>query len=665
MAAVFVQLSGVSLAFGGRPILVEANLNLSAGTRCALTGANGSGKTTLMRIIAEEIAADSGSVTRGKTTRISYLPQSGIVHAYSDDAERQAARPESGATERRSLREEAELAFEPLRAYLAEIEDIEKALSHVTPESPETARLLETLHHHREHVENSGYWSRGERIGSVLRGLGFSAGDLDRDAGEFSGGWQMRIALAKVLLEDPDILLLDEPTNYLDLEARAWLAKFLASFAGGVLLVSHDRWFLDETVREVAEIFCARLTRYTGNYTAYEKRRQEEVASLKEAWRQQQEEIARQEEFIRRFRYNASKAAMVQSRLKQLEKLVRVEVPESMKRIHFSFPPAPRSGRWVIKAEGISKSYGGRGVLEDVSFELARGEKLVVAGANGAGKSTLLRILAGEDASYSGRVELGAGTRPAYFAQDGELAPDEGRSVEEEIESVCPTALFPKIRSMLGAFLFRGDDVSKPVAVLSGGERSRLALLKLLLVPANLLILDEPTNHLDMNSKDVLLDALRDFEGTVVFVSHDRYFIEALATRVLELRAGEKARFFPGDYAYYLSRAAAEDGTALRSAPPAAARPVPSPERGEQKQRKTLLRRLLREEEELLAGIAGREKERTEIQAAMARPEAYADGAKMKNLKDRLSRAAEEEAKLQAAWEEASRRIDALRSEEG
>jgi ATP-binding cassette subfamily F protein 3 len=649
MASAFVQLSGVSLAFGERQILKEAALSLSRESRCALTGANGCGKTTLMKIIAGEIPAGSGLITRQRGVRVSYLPQSGLLHAG------------------RSLREEAERAFDPVRVYLGEIEHIEKALTAVTPESPHTAELLETLRRLQEHVENCGYWSRGEKIDMVLRGLGFSSADMQRGAQEFSAGWQMRIALAKTLLEDPDILLLDEPTNYLDIEARGWLKKFLDGFAGGVLIVSHDRWFLDATVREVVEIFCARLTRYTGNYTAYEKRRQEEVSSLMDAYRRQQEEIARQEEFIRRFRYNASKAAMVQSRIKQLQKLSRIEVPESMKRVKFSFPPAPRSGRWVIKAEGLAKSYGGPEVFTDLGFELARGEKLLVAGRNGAGKSTLLRILAGREGCSRGHVENGAGLRIAYFAQDQDAELEGGRTVEEEIESVCPTALFPKIRAMLGAFLFRGDEVFKSVSVLSGGERSRLALLKMLLVPANLLILDEPTNHLDMNSKEALLDALREFSGALVFVSHDRHFMQALATRVLELRAGQASRFFPGGYEYYLHRLAGEENSKPPETPPSktawAARGASSPDRGEQKRRKSLLRRLKREEEEILGRLSALEERRALIQNDMARPEVYADGAKIKRLKEDLARAEEEEKKLHAEWEETERQIESLRAE--
>jgi ATP-binding cassette subfamily F protein 3 len=654
----FVQLSGISLAFGDRQILNEVNLNLSSGSRCALAGANGSGKTTLMKIIAGGIPPDSGSLARQKDTRVSYLPQSGIVHAGL------------------SLFEEAERAYDPIRVYLAEIENIEKALSEMNEDSPRTARLLETLHHHEEHVRDCGYWSRTQKIDMVLRGLGFTSADMNRRSEEFSGGWQMRIALAKVLLEDPDILLLDEPTNYLDIEARGWLKKFLDTFKGGLLIVSHDRWFLDAAVNEVAEIFASRLTRYAGNYSAYEKRRREQIEGILESRKRQQEEIARQEDFIRRFRYNASKAAMVQSRIKQLEKLVRIEAPPGMKRMHFAFPPAPHCGRRVIRAEGIFKSYGERQVLKNLAFELGRGEKLVVAGRNGAGKSTLLRILAGQDAAFAGLVEFGTGVRKAYFAQDEESRLEAKRSVVEEIEAVCPTVLFPKIRAMLGAFLFQGDDIYKPVSVLSGGEKNRLALLKMLLDPANLLILDEPTNHLDMNSKDVLLDALKAFEGSVVFVSHDRYFIDALATRVLELRAGLPPRFFPGGYEYYLSRVeeeerAAADGGGVSVKPGDSTRQEPrftddassasALSREEKKRRQALVRRLERREEEILSRVEQLENRGREIRAAMEDPAAWSDGAKMKALKEELAANAEEQAALHAEWEKTGGELEAAK----
>ncbi len=643
----FVQLSGISLAFGERRILRDVVLNLASGSRTALTGANGSGKTTLMRIIAGEIKPDSGTVIKQRDTRISYLPQSGIVHA--------------GET----LLGEVEKAFDAIKADLAEIEAVGERLKTAKEGEEGTQRLLESLHHLQERVEASGYYSRGERIDRVLSGLGFSREDRLRMTDEFSGGWQMRIALAKILLESPDILLLDEPTNYLDIEARSWLEDYLGNFPGGLLLVSHDRYFLDVTVREVVEIFLGQLTRYTGNYTEYEKRREAELAALLDAYKVQQEEIARQEEFIRRFRYNASKAAMVQSRIRQLEKIVPIEIPESMKRIRFSFPEAPHSGRKILTLRGVGKSYGDLRVLSGLDLDVERGEKLVVAGRNGAGKSTLLRILAGRDGAHEGSVEYGAGATIGYFAQDqdGSLNPE--LTVEGEVESVCPTSLYPKIRNLLGAFLFRGDDVFKSVSVLSGGERNRLALLKMLLHPANLLILDEPTNHLDMNSKDVLLEALLEFAGTVVFVSHDRYFIDRLADKVLELRAGKPHRIFPGDYEYYLYRTAEEE-KAGDGAPPAARKENAAEEnvaaakygREESKRQKSILRKLERREEEILGRIEELETEHRGLQDRLALPEVYADGAKVKEIVAAIQVNERERESLHEQWEEIAEAIE-------
>ena len=640
----FVQLSGIDLAFGERRLLKDVTLNLASGSRTALTGANGSGKTTLMRVLVGELKPDAGTVIKQRETRVSYLPQSGIVH--------------SGE----SLLAEVEKAFDPIKADLAEIEEIGGKLQSAKDDEG-SQRLLETLHHLQERVQASGYYSRSERIDRVLTGLGFSRADLLRLTDEFSGGWQMRIALAKVLLETPDILLLDEPTNYLDIEARSWLEDYLRDFPGGLLIVSHDRYFLDVTVREVAEIFLGRLTRYAGNYTEYEKRREAELEALVAAYKDQQEEIARQEEFIRRFRYNASKAAMVQSRVKQLEKIIPIEIPESMKHIHFSFPPPPHSGRKILTLRGLGKAYGSLRVLEGLDLDLERGEKLVVAGRNGAGKSTLLRILAGADKDHEGSVEYGAGAVIGYFAQDQEEALNPELTVEGEVEAVCPTGLFTKIRNLLGAFLFRGDDAFKSVSVLSGGERSRLSLLKMLLHPANLLILDEPTNHLDMNSKDVLLEALREFDGTVVFVSHDRYFIDRLAGKVLELRAGKPPRIFPGDYEYYLYRVAEEEraasGEAGGTGSPGKPEEKASGEAGsaktdreETKRQKNLLRKLERREEELLSKLEELETENRALQHRLALPEVYADGAKVKEIMASIQRNERDQADLHAEWEE-------------
>ncbi|OHD73895.1 MAG: ABC transporter ATP-binding protein, partial [Spirochaetes bacterium RBG_13_68_11] len=505
----------------------------------ALVGPNGSGKTTLLRIMAGLAAPDSGAVVRERDTGIGYVPQTGVVPAG------------------RTLREEAETAFAAGRALADESRGIEERLSTLGDGSRETAGLLVRHVEIAERLEASGYHRRDEQVERVLAGLGFARDDGCRDCGDFSAGWQMRIALARTILESPDILLLDEPTNYLDLEARTWLEEFLHGYPGGVLAVSHDRYFLDITVTRVAEIWMSRVSVFAGTYTHYEEVRSRELAAIMERYRLQQEEIARVEAFIRRFRYNASKARLVQSRVNWLERLPRIEVPPVMKRVRFSFPAAPQSGRLVLAADSLAKSYAGRPVFAEVGFELGRGERLVVVGANGAGKSTLLRILAGREPPDAGAVVRGTGVALAWYSQEQADAWASDRTVIEEVEAVAPTVLVPELRNLLGAFLFRGDDILKPVSVLSGGEKSRLSMLLLLLRPANLLVLDEPTNHLDIASKDVLLGALREFPGTVVFVSHDRAFIEGLATAVLELRGG-RARWFPGGYEYYLRKTGAE-----------------------------------------------------------------------------------------------------------
>lgn len=547
----FIQLNNISLAFGARDLIKSATLTLSDGSRAALAGANGAGKSTLMKIAAGLLSADSGEIAVTKAARISYLPQTLML------------------TGTRSVLEEAEAAFSHIEGLLLRQEEIGRQLERGQSDPKATQRLLEEFDAIGVQVESSGYYRRKERISEVLRGLGFALADFDKRAAELSGGWQMRLALAKILLEDPDIMLLDEPTNYLDLEARTWLEAFLRSYRGGVLLVSHDRYFLDVTINEVYELFNGKLSRYPGTFSQYEARRAMELEQLFAAWERQQEEIQHMEDFVRRFRYKATKASQVQSRIKMLEKIVPIEIPEGMKHIHFSFPPAPHSGRVTVRIEDLGKAYGDLRVFDTLSLELERGCKMAFVGPNGAGKSTLMRLIAGMDTDFEGRISLGSGVQIGYFAQDSAEQMNSGHTVEEEAATVCPRELQPKLRNLLGAFLFRGDDIEKPVSVLSGGERSRLALLKLLLNPANLLILDEPTNHLDLTSKDVLLEALKAFEGTVLFVSHDRGFIEELADRILELDSGQTPRLYLGNYSYYMEkkeRMAAEAAGLLSSA---------------------------------------------------------------------------------------------------
>ena len=529
----FVQFSKVSLAFGDRDILKQVSINLQTGSKVALTGANGSGKSTLIKVLAGLINPDDGERAIQKDCRIAYLPQSGLTH--------------QGCT----LLQEADKAFEYGYELQRKIDELGSQLQ----ENPSNTEILAQQQADLiQKLDDSGWYRRDSVAQSVLLGLGFLRTDFERDTKEFSGGWQMRIALAKALMQNPDILLLDEPTNYLDLEARSWLEEFLQNYKGGFLLVSHDRYFLDVTINEVYELFNGELKRYPGNFTHYEKVRETELKTLIAAYEQQQQEINKLQDFITRFGYKATKAAQAQEYQKKLEKMVRIEIPESLKKIHFTFPPAPHAGRLVFRLNNITKSYDGHTkVLNALDLTVENGQRLVVAGRNGAGKSTLLRIIAGQDQNFTGELIPGAGVKIGYFSQDNAETIKGSQTILEYLEDKAPLELIPKLRDMLGAFLFRGDDVFKSLDVLSGGEKSRVALLQLLLSPVNLLVLDEPTNHLDLHSKDVLLDALRDFGGTVVFVSHDRGFIQQLATQVLHLEPGT-AKYYPGDYTYYLEQ---------------------------------------------------------------------------------------------------------------
>ena len=652
----FVQFSQVSLAFGDRDILKNVTINLQTGSKVALTGANGAGKSTLIKVLAGLVPPDSGSRAVQKECRIAYLPQSGLTH--------------HGCT----LREEADKAFEfgyELQRRIDEIGgQLERGEGNTDSLVTQQAELIQKL-------EDSGWHRREAAAESVLLGLGFARTDFDRDTAEFSGGWQMRIALAKALMQGPDILLLDEPTNYLDIEARSWLEQFLQNFKGGFLLVSHDRYFLDVTINEVYELFNGDLKRYPGNFSHYEKVREVELKTLIAAYEQQQEEINKLEDFIRRFGYKATKAAQAQEYQKKLEKMERIEIPESLKKIHFSFPPAPHSGRLVFRMNGITKSYdGSHKVLDNLELTLENGERLVVAGRNGAGKSTLLRIIAGEDKDFSGETIPGAGVQIGYFSQDNAETIRGKETIIDYLEARAPLELIPKLRDMLGAFLFRGDDVYKSLDVLSGGEKSRIALLQLLLSPVNLLVLDEPTNHLDIHSKDVLLTALRDFGGTVIFVSHDRAFIEQLATRVLELKPGQ-FKNYPGNYEFYMEQLAKNaEGTVVEPVETTAAgsktsssavvstssTTVSTAAAGqlsweEQKRLDAERRKAEKEVSRLEEKITELEEKKSGLENKLADPAVYSNGEKAKAVQREIEELAAQIEETTAAWEAAAEKL--------
>ena len=645
----YVQLDNLSLSFGDRSIFSGVQLTVSRGSRIALTGANGSGKSTLMKAAAGIIEYDSGRIIRPKGTRIDYLPQSGIVHRG------------------KSLKEEAMTAFEELIELERERERIAESLERGEGDHDTLLRRYQFISDTLDHAE----WDRREgRIERVLTGLGFPKEEFGDDAAAFSGGWQMRIALAKILLGSSDLLFLDEPTNYLDLEAREWLGEFIKRYPGGIMLVSHDRSFLDETCNQVAEILMAKVSLFKGTYSGYESFRKKQTAALVERWKRQQEEIARIETFINRFRHKESKAIQVQSRIKMLEKIARIEIPPALKGIRFTFPQAPHSGKNALRGVGLSKSYGVKTVFSDLDLELPRGSRTAVVGINGAGKTTLLRILSGEDREFDGELVLGSGVKRGYFSQDQQGVLDPELSVLEEAGKGSDEGE-GRLRGLLGAFLFSGDDIHKKVGILSGGERSRLALLKILLEPVNLLILDEPTNHLDITSKDILLDALADFGGTLLIVSHDRYFLEGTADRVLEIEEG-RGRMYPGDYAYYRWRKVGLGKEAKSGCEPQNPR-VSSPEddevktknrntggfsRMDQKRRRSLVNKLKKEEERLSARLEEKEQKAASIRSRLEVPENYSDPEKAHTLSAELMEVEERIEQIASAWEKAAAALE-------
>jgi ATP-binding cassette subfamily F protein 3 len=528
-----IQLSGLTKAFGDRVLLDAVSWQIDDRERVGLAGPNGAGKTTLLKMLASLDEPDAGVVVKPSGLAVGYLPQDGLSH--------------SG----RTLIEEAGLAFKPLLDMRAEIQSLEERLGDDTADESEHAAMLTRYSDLQESFRRLEGYSIDLKITTVLRGLGFTPEDFDKPSETFSGGWQMRIALAKLLLTRPGLLLLDEPTNHLDLEARNWLEEYLASYPHAVILVSHDRFFLDAVVTRITEIGLRKLTDYSGNYSDYLVEREARMERLRQQKREQDEELERMQAFINRFRYQATKAAQVQSRIKMLDKIVPIEIPPERKRVHFTFPPCAKSGRTVLDLRNVRKAYGSRVVFGAISLHIERGDRIALIGPNGTGKSTLMRMLSGVEAPDAGTRTEGHQVVMQYFAQDEATRLDPTRTVYQTLAGDAPMHMVPSIRNILGGFLFSGDDVDKPVRVLSGGERTRLAVARMLLRPSNTLLLDEPTNHLDLDSKDVLLEALEDFGGTLIFVSHDRYFVDKLATKVINIGGGE-AQIYPGTYEEFL-----------------------------------------------------------------------------------------------------------------
>ena len=620
-----IQLQQLHKQFADRVLLDHVTWQVGDRDRVGLCGPNGAGKTTLLRMLAGLDEPDEGQIVRPNALTIGYLPQDGLAHRG------------------RSMIDEASLALQPLLDMKAEMHALEHRLADESVPTEEHETILHRYSEVEERFRMQDGYHLDQQVANVLRGLGFVTEDFDKLTDHLSGGWQMRLALAKLLLEQPDLLLLDEPTNHLDLEARNWLEAYLASYAHSVILVSHDRYFLDAVVTRITDLSLRTLTDYHCNYSAYLVQRDARLERLREAKKRQDEEIARVQEFVDRFRYKATKAAQVQSRIKMLEKIERIDVPPERKRIHFQFPPAPKSGRMVFELKGAHKAYGPKLVLESVDLHIERGDRIALVGHNGAGKSTLMRLLSAEEPPDVGTRSQGHQVVTQYFAQDEATRLDPALTVYETLATGSPDSMVPAIRNILGGFLFSGDDVYKKVSVLSGGERTRLAVARMLLRPSNTLLLDEPTNHLDLDSKEVLLDALADYGGTLVFVSHDRYFVERLATRIVEVANG-KAVLYPGTYPEFLW--AKENGATASAAPTsmskstvqpqstkkAVEKPAPQAEisyearkreAAERKRRERAFKALLDRINELEGRIAECEKAIKRLEAAMADPGFY------------------------------------------
>src|SRR5581483_4010398 len=530
-----IQLSAAGKRYAHKLLFENVDWMITAQDRVGLVGANGTGKSTLMKILDGAETLDYGSISRGKGITAGYLPQDGL------------------SLSGRTVFAECMEVFADLRAMEHEMEDLTRRMSELDHTSADYDQVAERFHRIEHEFQTRDGYAIEAKVGTVLTGLGFSKEDWSRQTEEFSGGWQMRIALAKLLLQQPNLLLLDEPTNHLDLEARNWLEEYLKEYPYAFVVISHDRYFLDVTVNKIVEIWNKGIHFYPGNYEKYLAQKTQRREQLEAAYRNQRERIEQVEAFINRFRYQATKAKQVQSRIKELDRIERIEIPPEERTIHFSFPQPKASGRIVAEVTGLAKNYGEKEVFRGVNFLIERNDRIALVGVNGAGKSTLIKLLAGREAPTAGEYKLGHNVQADYFAQDQYKELDGDSRIVDDLGRVSPQSRETDLRNLLGCFLFSGDDVFKKIGVLSGGERNRYALLRMLLHPANFLLLDEPTNHLDIRAKDILLNALSAYTGTVVFVSHDRYFIDKLATRVFEIGGG-KVEIYPGNYEDFLWR---------------------------------------------------------------------------------------------------------------
>ena len=622
----------ISKSFGGRTLYSAVTLQLNAGERWALVGPNGAGKTTLLKIIMGQESPDEGTISFAKDTSIGYLEQEAKLAGHKS-----------------ALQEVIDSATE-IKRLEAQISQMEQEIADTQGKDQ---KLLERYGAAQDRFERLGGYELESRARAILAGLGFPVEDFDKPAEDFSGGWQMRIALSKLLLRHPDLLLLDEPTNHLDLESVQWFERFIASYDGAVLIVSHDRTFMDACVSHVAAIENRRLTTYTGNYSSYLKQREDNLEQMRAKRAAQEREIAHMQVFVDKFRYKPTKAAQAQERMKKIEQIKKelVLLPEGSKKVHFRFPDPPRTGDMVVSLEGISKSFGENHVYSDVNLKLYRGDHVSLVGPNGAGKSTLMKMITGQLKPDTGKIELGQNVTEAYYAQHQLETLNPANTVMAEMDTAAPGWTSSEERKLLGAFLFHGDDVLKHVSVLSGGERARLALAKMLVAPDPLLLLDEPTNHLDIDSVDVLEEALKNFPGTIILISHDEHLVRAISNKVVDVR-DHKVTEYDGDYDYYQYKRAELEARAAGETPsqgPLSQQPAP-----------TKAQEQAAKDEQPVPASTGRNVKTRE----QRRAEAEARNAANKAVREEKKRLKQVEAALKPAQKRYKELMDLMASEE-
>ncbi len=652
-----LQLEKISLALGDRDLLDEISTLINPGERIGLVGPNGAGKSTLLKIIMGIQEKDAGTIVLSNEETLGYLPQDGVD-------------PDFELT----VIEEVETAFSEIFDLEEEVNELQQKLAETDPESDEHEKLLERYGLLQTKLEASGLYTLRSDVEKILMGLGFKESDFSRKTTEFSGGWLMRIALAKLLLKKPTYLLLDEPTNHLDIESLQWMENFLNSYEGAVIVVSHDRAFLDTITNRTLALRKGKMSDYSGNYSFYERKWEEERELLINAQKNQAKELKETEEFIERFRYKASKARQVQSRVKQLEKIDRIEVEDELANVSFSFPEPERSGQVVMRLESIKKSYGDNVVFDGLDYEIERGDKIAVVGPNGAGKSTMIRILAGIESIQGGERNEGHKVTTNYFAQHQAEDLDLKKDALEVMMSAGSNEKESRLRSILGSFLFRGDDVFKKVKVLSGGEKSRLALAKMLLSPANFLIFDEPTNHLDMSSKNILQQALQQYEGTCVIVSHDRAFLDPIVDKVLEVQKN-RVRTYLGNVSYFLDKKKEEAEAQKNSGASEQSKSTSSDDsslsRKEQRRIEAERRNKISKEvnpikkklEKVEKEIEQAESRKNEIEALMAEVDFYDDADRVKKTSLEYENIKMDLTDKYSKWEEYANRIEAIEQE--